>query len=103
MSAGTTSVIKFKIADKEGNQFETRDLVAWGGWYKPADSFFQSASLDVLYGLGTPFASEPCSLRLIASGTGDKPTWGCDAVQVSSSHGAKLFYVREWLNAEHHR
>lgn len=101
VSAGTSSTIKCKLADKEGNQFETRDLVAWGGWYEPDNyTFFQSNSLDVLYGLGKPFTSEPCYLRLIASGTGDKPTWGCDTVQVQSSLGEKLFYVREWLTED---
>lgn len=100
--AGTDSVVSLTLGDKEGNRVVIRDLVDWGRQLMPPDHvFFQSGNLDHLGGLETCLASEPCYINLTASGTGHRPSWGCDYVEVKVEEvGEKKFYIAEWLTKE---
>ncbi|KAF5176701.1 Plat domain-containing protein [Thalictrum thalictroides] len=86
-SAGTDSKISVILKDAKGSQVNIPNLVDYGKM-GPGHDYFENGNLDTFKIETICMESSVCSLTLTSDGTGPKPGWYVDYVQVLTNKAA---------------
>ncbi|CAH2061416.1 unnamed protein product [Thlaspi arvense] len=98
-SAGTDANVAVVLSDKYGNKVQIPNLENWGGLMGRGHNYFENGNVDVFSSKATCLAGPVCLLSVTSDGTGNKPGWYLDSVEVrvGADSARQHFNVDRWL------
>ncbi|TVU13668.1 hypothetical protein EJB05_37088, partial [Eragrostis curvula] len=101
-NAGTDARVSLQVSSANGPTLVIPNLESWGEM-SAGHNYFEKGDLDRFGGTGPCMPSEPCDMTIKSDGSGYKPGWYVDYVQVtqlgigSISSMTHLWNVDQWL------
>ncbi|GLJ29847.1 hypothetical protein SUGI_0589820 [Cryptomeria japonica] len=69
----------------------------WLGLMGSSNDYFENGNLDMFSGVGVCLNGPICSLLILSDGTGNKPGWFCDYVEITSTGSGTSCYKQKFV------
>ncbi|TVU13667.1 hypothetical protein EJB05_37087, partial [Eragrostis curvula] len=95
-NAGTDARVSLQVSSTNGPTLVIPNLESWGQMSAGHD-YYEKGNLDRFVGTGPCMPSEPCNMVIRSDGSGNKPGWYVDYVQVTQlGQGSVSSMTHKW-------